>query len=268
MGSDDAKESYELEPDDDDDGEDEAAEPLEAEAREPEPAAPEPSAIKALDVCPNCGSPLGDVDVVVCMRCGFDLKSLKVIETAKGEVVVPAAPEEVPPLVKPGPGDPWMPVGLAAAGLGVLAFGYLSGAGGLVDTGGDSGGDTAGVGARFSGLLRMLVWTGVLTVSGLGGLYFQAHVLKTRLGDVKTAAIRMLGIVSAIGLITFFAADNPSLEWTVEAVTQALAFLALSVALFRFSVRDAATLMGITLVAVVSLLLVSALVLWAVKPGS
>ncbi len=108
MGSEDAKESYELEPHDN--GSDDSTEPSEVEPREPEPAAPEPSAIKALDVCPNCGSPLGAVDVVVCMRCGFDLKSLKVIETEKGEVVVPEAPEEAPRSSSPAraiPGCPW-----------------------------------------------------------------------------------------------------------------------------------------------------------------
>ncbi|MHC4101313.1 MAG: hypothetical protein ACYSW1_10610 [Planctomycetota bacterium] len=196
----------------------------------------EPPAVAALDVCPNCGSPLGGVDIVVCMRCGFDMKSLKVIETETKGTAKPAAEEEQPVLSEPGTGDYWLPWAMAGAGLGLLAIGYLWGAGGLF-----AGEEAVGFGARAVGLLKMLVKT--------------------------AAAVRMLGITAAIGLLAFFNLKSAGAEWTVESVTQALAFLGLTMLLFRLSVRDAATLLGVTIIAVVLLLLVSAAVQWAIIPS-
>ncbi|MHC4273527.1 MAG: hypothetical protein ACYSUR_07640, partial [Planctomycetota bacterium] len=120
---------------------------------------------------------------------------------------------------------------------------------------------------RAVGLLKMLVKTAVLALAGFGGLFVLAHMVSAQLGDAKLAAVRMLGITAAIGLLAFFSLKSAGAEWTVESVTQALAFLGLTMVMFRLSVRDAATLLGITLIAVVLLLLVSAAVLWAVVPG-
>ena len=227
------------------------------------PASEEPSAVAALDVCPNCASPLGGVDVIVCIRCGFDMKSLKVIKTdTKGTVAAEPDKEEQPALSEPGTGGYWLPWAMTAGGLGLLAIGYLWGAGGLF-----SGEEDVGFGVRAVGLLKMLVKTAVLALSGFGGLSAVAHMVGARLGDAKLAAVRMLGITAAIGLLAFFNLQSDAVEWTVESVTQALAYLGLSMVLFRLSVRDAATLLGVTIVAVVVLLLVSAAVQWAVVPG-
>ncbi|MHC4978658.1 MAG: hypothetical protein ACYTGT_06485 [Planctomycetota bacterium] len=222
----------------------------------------EPPAVAALDVCPNCGSPLGGVDIVVCMRCGFDMKSLKVIETETKGTAKPAAEEEQPVLSEPGTGDYWLPWAMAGAGLGLLAIGYLWGAGGLF-----GGEEAVGFGARAVGLLKMLVKTAVLALAGFGGLHALAHMVSAQLGDAKLAAVRMLGITAAIGLLAFFNLKSAGAEWTVESVTQALAFLGLTMLLFRLSVRDAATLLGVTIIAVVLLLLVSAAVQWAIIPS-
>jgi hypothetical protein len=113
----------------------------------------------------------------------------------------------------------------------------------------------------------MLVKTGVLALAGFGGLYALAHMVKAQLGDAKLAAVRMLGIMAAIGLLAFFNLQNAAAEWTIESVTQALAYLGLTMVLFRLSPRDAATLLGVTIIAVVLLLLVSAAVQWAVVPS-
>jgi hypothetical protein len=222
------------------------------EPREPDPepaseAAPkapkppkieEPPAVAALDVCPNCGSPLGGVDIIVCMRCGFDMKALKVIETdTKATVAAKSDEEEQPVLSEPGTGDYWLPWAMTGAGLGLLAIGYLWGAGGLF-----GGEEAVGFGAKAVGL-------------------------KAQLGDAKLAAVRMLGIMAAIGLLAFFNLQSAAAEWTIESVTQALAYLGLTMVLFRLSARDAATLLGVTIVVVVLLLLVSAAVQWAVVPS-
>ena len=252
--------------------------PAPSEPSEPSepPEPPQPSAIKALDVCPNCGSPMGGADAVVCLRCGFDLKSLKVIKVKTGETVEPE-PEPEPdepdepaaPLCEPGRADPGLPIAMAVGGLGLLALGYLFGAAGLVEAVEDeTAGFFATLGGRLGGLIKMLVRTGALSLAGLGGLSVLAHMLNTRIGNVKLAAVRMLGIFAVIGLLTFFNAENQTLEGAVELVCLALAFMGLATVLFRLTVRDAATLMGLIAFAVIGLLLLSALVMWAApQPG-
>jgi hypothetical protein len=206
----------------------------EAASKAPKPPnIEEPPAVAALDVCPNCGSPLGGVDIIVCMRFETDTKAT---------VAAKSDEEEQPVLSEPGTGDYWLPWAMTGAGLGLLAIGYLWGAGGLF-----GGEEAVGFGAKAVGLLKMLVKTAVLALAGFGGLYALTHMLKAQLGDAKLAAVRMLGIMAAIGLLAFFNLQSAAAEWT--------------------SARDAATLLGVTIVAVVLLLLVSAAVQWAVVPG-
>jgi len=75
-------------------------------------------------------------------------------------------------------------------------------------------------------------FTGILTLAGLGGLSVLAHMLDTRLGDVKLAAVRMLGISAAVGLLAFFNVESVFFELTIEAVCQAVAFVGLALVLF------------------------------------
>ena len=70
-------------------------------------------------------------------------------------------------------------------------------------------------------------------------------------------------VLSAFLLLTFFSVEPRTLEWTIELVCQSLAFMGLATVLFRLAVRDAATLMGLTVFAVIGLLLLSVLVQWA-----
>lgn len=269
--------SYDLEPADAEAPDQSGDQPTEADAGaepqdedapdEPVPELPEkPSAIKALDICPNCGSPLGGVDAVVCLRCGFDFKTLKVIKVETGETTAPESEEAepAPPLSVPGAGDLWLPAAMAAVGLGVLGIGYLAGAQGLFA--GTEGEEAVGFGKRLEGVLGMVVRTGVMTLAGLGGLSVLAHMLDTRFGDVKLAAVRMLGISAAVGLLAFFNVDSIFLELTIEAVCQAVAFVGLAMVLLRLTLRDAATLMGITVFAMIGLLVLSQLVLWSAGP--
>lgn len=204
-------------------------------------------------------------DTLLCLRCGFDLKTLKVIKTVTGEAAKveqdEQEDEEAPPISAPGRGELWLPGAVAIASLLILSIGYLSAAGGLF-----AGVEDIGVGMRLMGLLNVLVRTAVLSLAGLGALFVVAHMLHKPLGDAKLAAVRMLGIVAAIGLLTFMNVENAAWEWTFELTSQAVAFIGLGMAMFRLSVRDAATLLGVTVLAVVGLLMVSVLVLWAIVP--
>ena len=228
-----------------------------------EPDPPEESShIKALDVCPNCASPLGGVDAVVCLRCGFDMKTLKVLEVKTGETATPETDESEKgePLCVQGVGGVGLPAAMAIVSLVLLAIGYLFGARGLFAVPVE---ETVGFNARVGGLLGMLVRTGGLTLAGMGGLSVLSHMLDRRLGDMQLAAVRLLGIFAALGLLTFFNLESSALEWTMESIFQAVIFVGLASVFFGLSIRDAATLMGVTVFSVIILLLGSALVLWA-----
>ncbi len=235
----------------------------EAEDDQPAPDPPDESShIKALDVCPNCASPLAGVDAVVCLRCGFDMKTLKVLEVKTGETVEPETDESEPaePLCGPGVGGVGLPGAMAVVSLVILSLGYLFGARGLVGVPVE---ETVGFNARVGGLLGMFVRTGGLTLAGMGGLSVLSHMLDRRFGDMQLAAVRLLGIFAALGLLTFFNLESSALEWTMESIFQAVIFVGLASVFFALSVRDAATLMGVTVFSVIILLLVSALVLWS-----
>lgn len=226
------------------------------------------SSVKALDTCPNCGASMAATDTLLCLRCGFDLKTLKVIKTVTGEAAKveqdeqdEQEDEEAPPISAPGRGELWLPGAVAIASLLILSIGYLSAARGLF-----TDADAIGVGWRLMGLLNVAASTAVLTFAGLGGLFVVATILQRPLGDVKLAAARMLGIVAAIALLRFVNVEIAAWEWTFELASQAVAFIGLAMAMFRLSVRDAATVLGVTVLAVVGLLMVSKLVLWAVLP--
>ncbi len=222
----------------------------------------EPSSIRALDVCPNCGSPLGGIDAVVCLRCGFDLKTLKVIKVVTGEAAAPEAEaeeEEEPELLtEPGRGELWLPGSLAAGALGLLSVCYLAGWGGLFGAE-----ETAGFGVRVAGLVKMATRTATWTLAGVGGLYVLAHMLTARLGDVKLAATRVLAIVGVVSLAALISIPSQALEWSVQLALQAGGFVGLSMAFFGLNVRDASTLLGVAFMSVVALVLISAAVLWA-----
>ncbi len=92
-------------------------------------------------------------------------------------------------------------------------------------------------------------------------------MMETHVGSVKLAAARMLGIFCAAALLTYFAVGSKALERTIEAVTQAIAFVGLSLVLFRLTMRDAMTLLGITVSAVVLLIVLALLIQWATVLG-
>lgn len=199
------------------------------------------SSVKALDVCPNCGAGMRTSGTLVCMRCGFDLKSLRVIETVTGESTEVAPDDESPPVRAPiSPGDPdelWLPAGIGGLGIVVLGVGYLAGAAGLFGAG-DEALATIGAADRLWGLLRFVLLAAMLTACGLGGLYVVARLLETTIGDLKLAALRMAAAVLTARLCTFLRFDGRTVEWVVETAGQAAIFLAVSMLLFRMNRRN------------------------------
>ena len=82
--------SYGLDPEDDAEANPPPEEVPEAGGEPPESesgftAAATGPYVKTLDVCPNCGANLPSSDSLVCLRCGFNLKTLQVMATETGE---------------------------------------------------------------------------------------------------------------------------------------------------------------------------------------
>jgi hypothetical protein len=226
--------------------------------------------VKELDVCPNCGASMRGEDTLVCLRCGFDLKTNRVVQTVTGEVA-PEQLEQREAIVKPGMGELWLP-GIMAALAGIfMLIAYLGGWRGVftsIDAAIIAGEHSAEISLseRFGGLLRFIVLTLMWSACAVGGLAFVAQLAGFRfinqLSDLKLAAARMLGITAIARIITILNM-HPSIEWPAEALLQLAAFAGLSILLFRLNPRDGLILAVSTLCLFVALWASAFAVVWA-----
>jgi hypothetical protein len=233
----------------------------------------EPASPHDLDVCPNCGAPMRTGDTLVCMRCGFDLKTMTVVKTKTGEVEAKPEAEPADPLVKRHAMEPWLPISLAGVAALILLIGYLVGATGLfpavqAEATAEVAGEpplpvTIGLADRMLGVARFPVRLGLWTLCGLGAVAAAAWVFGRPVGDVALAFWRMLAAVAVARLAGFVDLTSKPLEWFVEAVIQAGAFFLLVMGLFRFRPRNAGTIVGLTIVVFAILYGIARLVTWA-----
>lgn len=243
-----------------------------ASAHAPSRDEPPPRHVKDLDVCPNCGASMRGTDALVCLRCGFDLKTMRVMKTETGEAVEPEGETDAEPLVKAGMGNVWLPGSIAAVCGGLLVICYLAGVLGLfpaIEAAILEQRHTQEItiGERFTALLQFIVLVGMWTACGLGALAFLAKLLSVplvaRLGDVQLAAVRMLAIVLAARMATLINLPSSVLEWIVEATLQLGIFIGLSIVLFRLNPRDGATLGSSALILFMLLWGAANAVVWA-----
>ena len=237
--------------------------PLDLE--EPEPAA---SHAETLDVCPNCGAPMEGIDTLVCLRCGFDLKTLRVIESAVVESEVDEEEDEsarAEPLVKPMLADPLMPSLLAVLSIGTIAVALLAGLEALFPAFDPETADTLKVPwrMRLDEALRLPVFIGIWVACGFSALLVGGWLFGRPLGDASLAALRMLAVVSIAHLAVFFDITNPNMELFLEALLHGIAFFLLIMVLYRLKPRDTATVLGVMVVMYVLLSVLSRVVAWA-----
>ncbi|MHC4106720.1 MAG: zinc ribbon domain-containing protein [Planctomycetota bacterium] len=227
------------------------------------------SSVRSLDVCPNCGANMAS-GVVVCLRCGYDLKSLKVLKTVSGGTVEAPEPEEAevqPPLCEAGRGDLWLPASVAVVCGLLLAIGYLMGADGLYAATGEAGeraAATPGLGTRLLALIQFVCLVVILAACGLGALGVLARLLERALGDLKLASVRIVGAVTAARLVTLVDIGVRSLEWVVEGLVQMVVFFLLATFLLRLKPRDGLVLTVATVVMFIAVWLGAWLVTWVV----
>lgn len=226
---------------------------------------PAQRSVRALDVCPNCGGEMRGTNKMLCMRCGFNLKTLKVVEIETGEVEVSEedgteGEEEPKPLVRPGCGQYRLPLILAAVAGAILIVGYLAGASALFHQG---EGETLTIGGRFAAVAQFVGLMALWTIGGVAALASVASINARPFGSIKLAAARMLGIMVSIRLATFisFGAGWGAWERTAEALVQIVAYALLVWLLFGLPRRDVTITVGTTVLMIVGLYFVA----WLIK---
>lgn len=231
----------------------------------------EKSRIQDLDVCPNCGAPLTGDDSVVCMRCGFDLRTLQKLETQHAvadleDEVEPA--EAIAPSAKP---RVFLSYALIAVAWGLLLVGYVYGVRALfpgiepkVTTSADGLTEQyISWDHRFLGIIKALVITGAWTACAIAGLALFGRLVERPLGRVKLALIHVVAIISTMQLARYIHFQKRSIEWTLESALQMILFLLLSLALLKLTRRDVITYALITVLLVLFLHFGSGILAWA-----
>jgi len=243
-----------------DDGAEATLPPDRTPAAAPVPTPAPGTPVSALDVCPSCGAKLRGDDTVLCLRCGFDLKTLEQRETETGVAETPEPPADLTPIVRAHWTDRIvLPViiGLAAVALIVAA---IIGAPSVYRTV-EAGVEIAGA-ERLQQVLRFPILVALWMACGIGGVLIGAWLTDRPPGDVRPMVVRLLAIVVLARLVTFFDASNAVLELTVELLGQAVVFLVLTMLLFRLRIRAAATLIGVQAALFVALYALAHLVAW------
>jgi len=199
--------------------------------------------VKALDVCPNCGSPMPGADTLVCLRCGYDLKSMRVIEPELGEIEADDGRDRRPTLSKSGMGDLWLPSAVAVFSLVIMLIAFFSGYPSLfpfleeevenIDTW-----------MRLQGVLgyisRQVVWI----VCGIGVLALIARTDKKQLGDFLLTLLRMVAVTTVMSLPTLINFSSDSGEMSLEYAIRPIVAVALLMFFYRLTIRDAAMAAG------------------------
>jgi hypothetical protein len=265
----DEKKYYDLHPEENGPAANQGHERPPGSSGEPEPAEATPGRASTRrrpeDTCPSCGAAMPGGDSLVCLRCGFDLKTLRHLQTATGETTEDEHDEgeapPPPPLCQPGRGDLKVPGVIAAACGLVLVLGYLAGLGGLFPDPPPPD-QTLSFGDRIAALGRGVVLVAIWFVCAFGGLLGLGGLLGRPLGDVRLALARSLAIATAMRLVTVIGVGSRFGEWALEAIGQAAVFVALAVWLLRLSPRDAVTYAFLVLAGFVVLWAVGHAVVW------
>ena len=232
-------EPLELEPDDG------SREPTDGDNGASETEEPPKSSVKALDVCPNCGATMRQGNLLVCLRCGFDLKTLRVLETKTGdEIQEEEEEEEEPPepLCRPGRGDLLVPGIVAGISVLLISIGYLAGADGLYDLKSEDGFPIDPAAAQRFGQWGVYLATLVLgSLCGLAGVFVVSRLNETTFGDWRLGSLRIVAVVATMWLAKFVNLGGGFVELSAEWILHGGIFVGLSMFFFRLTPRDAAT---------------------------
>jgi hypothetical protein len=226
--------------------------------------------IHALDVCPNCGANMPGSGTLVCLRCGFDLKTLRVIkpQVIEGEKAARLGEAEEPDLARetiaePGRGDLWLPAIVGAAAVIFMLISYIAGYAGLFHPD-----DDVTVARRMLGVIKYIAWLALWTGMGLSALAVVAGTNRERVGNWKLAAIRMAGIAAVMSLVLLlsFGTSHRTLEFVVELIGMAAVFMSLVLVLFNMDLPRAGLVTSVFAGMHLLPLLIGQLIVWLYGP--
>ncbi len=199
--------------------------------------------------CPKCGAPLRGDDALVCLRCGYDLRTLESLETEttveETEEGAADAPRDT--LVRHDTAPEWLSFGVAGVSLLVLLIGILAGVTGLYPAAYEVHAAAAVEGAefsvewsaRFAALLRLpvllLLWLG----AGAGALRLAAWYWHQPFGQWRDAMGRLLAVLLAARLVALLHLPWRAVEVFVEIAGQAAIAVGLIALLFRLPPKKA-----------------------------
>jgi len=184
-----------------------------------EPPAHEPQ--HPAGACTNCGAPGAEDGAPVCVSCGFDARTGKVLGTHTG---IADAPEEAPagPLVTESGIRAWLIIALVATLAMVVA--WLAGweslfqrsEGKYLASSGEYTLDTPRFIARVLGIIRWIVAGTTLTLVGSLAMRFTAMVASRPAGSWWSVTARVALVVSTAGLATLIPLETMWLERVVQ----------------------------------------------------
>jgi len=232
-----------------------------------------------LDVCPNCTAPMPNPDQLVCMRCGFDLRGMRVIETESTvEDVDPEPPSRrEDDILRSGIPDSWLPPTLTIVPVIILLAFALGGWPGLFpafEAAQEAIGDGLNESARerwtlpavpwterglavLQLILGFIVWIGCATV----GVLITAPLMGFGAADLRHVVQRVMAMVACAHLVLLL--DLPRIaETVIELLLGLVLFTLLALLFFRMKPRDAGTLTGITLSLYVALFVGARVLVW------
>jgi hypothetical protein len=213
-----------------------------------------PRSVREYDICPNCGASMRESSTLVCMECGFDLKTMKVIRTrigaeadreaAKAEAARArgAAADEEPevpraPLSMPGRGGWQLPAAMGILGGAAVSIGFLLAARGLFPM--LEEGAAIGFAVRMKGLATFIVFSAMEFAAGIAAVHIAARLLETTVGDGKLAMIRIAGIVGLTSVVLLLGLDSPRIEVPLELMGKVGLSFGLAMLLFKLEAREA-----------------------------
>jgi ribosomal protein L32 len=217
--------------------------------------------IDTLDVCPNCGASMRTADSLVCMRCGYDMKTMQVIKPEIGEIDADDTDDDAPrssgpSITPPGRGGTMAPGIIAGLCALIMIIAFLAGVGGLypnplppddaaataeaVET-------TISFGDRMLAILRFCTLGVLWSACGFLALHGTAYLLQRRIGDYRLAAIRILAIVMAMSLAFLLDFNDRWFETPLELIAIAGIASAGTMSFFRLNAQDMGMALAIAL---------------------
>jgi len=231
---------------------------------------------RSLDICPNCTADIDETMQMVCMNCGYNLRTMKVERTVAG--VEERDPDEEldehgrvkrPPLSPPGRGGTVLPLVIASGCAIALLAGLLAGHHGLFAAyvnaqDAEPASVVVGWATRFTGMLRYVVNTGTWAGVVLASLWLFARVMEQPLGEANLVLARAVGMACAMKLASLVPVTTQAIRFPLEMGGHFAILFGLAMAFLKMSPKTAGFFTLMTIIVMMITYLASTLIVWSI----